>query len=61
MLSEKISRSPLPSAPPPRPVAVALDGRPLRRYDARLTNLGLEVTAPAQAGAQHTLTVTAAS
>jgi hypothetical protein len=41
-------------------MAVTLDGRPLKHYDARLTNRGLEVTAPAQPGAQHTLTVTAA-
>jgi hypothetical protein len=44
-----------------RPIAVTLDGQPLKHYDARLTNRGLEVTAPAQPGAQHTLTVTAAS
>jgi hypothetical protein len=43
-----------------RPIAVTLDGRPLKHYDARLTNRGVEVTAPAQPGAQHTLTVTAA-
>ncbi|HVI19128.1 MAG TPA: hypothetical protein VM712_12155, partial [Gaiellales bacterium] len=44
-----------------RPIAVTLDGRALKHYDAKLTNRGLEVTAPAQPGARHTLTVTAAS
>jgi hypothetical protein len=42
------------------PTSVVLDGRPLKHYDARLTNRGLEVSAPAQPGARHTLTVTVA-
>jgi hypothetical protein len=41
-----------------RPKAVLLDGRPLQHFDARLTNRGLEVTASAQPGGQHTLSVT---
>jgi len=41
-----------------RPTAVLLDGRPLERFDARVTNHGLEVTASVPPGAQHTLTVT---
>jgi hypothetical protein len=40
-----------------RPVRVLLDGRPLRRYDAALTNRGLEVTVRARAGGVHTLTI----
>jgi hypothetical protein len=40
-----------------RPVRVLLDGRPLRRYEAALTNRGLEVTVRARAGASHTLAI----
>jgi hypothetical protein len=40
-----------------KPAGVWLDGRRVKRYDARETNRGLEVTVAAKAGAQHTLTV----
>jgi hypothetical protein len=43
-----------------RPTAVLLDGRPLEGFDARVTNRGLEVTASAPPGGQHTLSVTTA-
>ncbi|HZC52485.1 MAG TPA: hypothetical protein VE441_08320 [Mycobacterium sp.] len=39
--------------------SVELDGRPLRDYDAQLTNRGLEVTVTATPGDPHTLIVTA--
>jgi hypothetical protein len=38
-------------------VAVVLDGRRVRHYDARETNRGLEVTVAARPGGQHTLTI----
>ena len=38
-------------------VAVVLDGRRVRHYDARETNRGLEVSVAARPGAQHTLTI----
>ena len=38
--------------------AVQLDGSQVKKFDTRLTNRGLEVTAPAKAGEQHTLTIT---
>jgi hypothetical protein len=43
-----------------RPAAVWLDGHRVKRYDARETNRGLEVTVAAKAGAQHTLTIATA-
>jgi hypothetical protein len=39
---------------------VRLDGRRVQRYDARLTNRGVEVTVPARAGERHVLQVVAA-
>ena len=41
-----------------RPDDVRLDGRRVKRYDARETNRGLEVTVAARPGAQHVLTIT---
>jgi hypothetical protein len=43
-----------------RVASVALDGHRLQRYDARLTNRGLEVAVRAKAGRKHTLTMTKA-
>jgi hypothetical protein len=43
-----------------RPVEVRLDGRRVRRYGARVTNRGLELTVRARPWAQHTLTITTA-
>jgi hypothetical protein len=40
-----------------RPAAVSLDGHRVKRYDARETNRGLELTVAAKAGARHTLTI----
>jgi hypothetical protein len=40
-----------------KPAEVMLDGHRVENYDARETNRGLEVTLPARAGAQHTLTI----
>jgi hypothetical protein len=38
--------------------SVELDGSNVAQFDTRVTNRGLEVTVPAQAGEQHTLTIT---
>jgi hypothetical protein len=42
-----------------RPTSVTLDGRPVRSYDSRSTNRGLEVTVVTRPG-EHTLVITAA-
>jgi hypothetical protein len=41
------------------PAVVRLDGRKVKRYDARLTNRGVEVTVPARPGKRHVLQVVA--
>jgi hypothetical protein len=43
-----------------RVAKLALDGHQLRRYEARLTNRGLEVTVKAKPAGKHTLTITTA-
>ena len=45
---------------PSRIAAVTLDGRRMSRYDASLTNRGLELTVEADPEATHTLTITVA-
>jgi hypothetical protein len=41
------------------PSAVLLDGHSVKHYDSRVTNRGLEVVVPAEAGGRHTLTIVA--